>query len=145
MYRMLLFPVALFLLLLPGLSSAQQPGSAAYNSVYLPGHGVGDTRRPSLSWGAFAISDENGWSGWALNASSEADAGLAAIRQCTERGGVNCRVSMGFANSCAAVARNGISGYSAAGKSIRLARRDALRACGKGCEIFQERCSWPDR
>ncbi len=145
MYRMSLSPVGLFLLLASGMSFAQQPGSAAYNSVYLPANGVVDTRRPSLSWGAFAVSDENGWSGWGLNADSEAEARAAAIEHCAERGGINCKVSVKFANSCAAIARNETRGYSAAGESLRVVRRKALRGCGKGCEIFQERCSWPSR
>lgn len=145
MYRAILSLVGLFLLLALRMSFAQQPGSAAYNSVYLPANGIVDSRSPSLSWGAFAISDEDGWSGWGLNAGSEAEARSAAIKHCAERGGVNCVVSVKFANSCAAVARNETRGYTAAGESLKVVRRKALRGCGEGCEIFQERCSFPNR
>ena len=145
MYRMLLYLLGLYIMHLPGASFAQQPGSAAYNSVYLPAHGIVDTRRPALSWGSFAGSDENGKSGWGLNASSEAEARSAAIEQCTGRGGINCAVVVIFANSCAAVANGDTRSFTASGESLTVVRRKALRGCGKGCAIFQERCSMPSR
>lgn len=40
-------------MLLPMVASGQQPGTPQYNSVFLPGHGVGDTARSSVNrWGA---------------------------------------------------------------------------------------------
>lgn len=37
--------IGLGVLVLPAAAQQPQPGSSEYNSVYLPAHGVGDTRR----------------------------------------------------------------------------------------------------
>lgn len=79
---------------------AQQPGSAAYNSVYLPAHGVGDTRRPAEErWGALALGKKDAV-GWTLDGTSEEDAAGTALDACRASGD-GCRVMLTFVNECA--------------------------------------------
>lgn len=120
---------------------AQQPGTPAYNQVFLPAHGVGDTRQQPLSWGSFAMSPENSWSGWAVDATSEGAARQAAIENCASRGGTKCAVVFTFADSCAAVAASDNDSFWVHGYDLPEARRRALDGCGKNCEIFREGCS----
>jgi len=120
---------------------AQQAGTPAYNQVLLPAHGVGDTRHKPMSWGSFAMSQENSWSGWAVDATSEGAARLAAIENCASRGGTSCQVVFTFANSCAAVASSDHDSFWVQGYDLPEARRRALDGCGENCEIFREGCS----
>lgn len=142
MNRIAMSLFGLSLAMLPSAMLAQQPGTAAYNQVLLPAHGVGDTKRSELAWGSFAMSDENSLSGWGLNARSEREARDQAIRVCSERG-VRCEVLFVFADSCAAIAVNETESFSSAGGSLEDVRQKSLQRCGKDCEIFQERCSLP--
>ena len=130
-----------FSLLCAGPAFAQQPGTPAYNQVFLPGHGVGDTRQRPMSWGSFARSNENSWSGWAVDATSENAARHAAVENCASRGGTNCAVLFTFANSCAAIAVSDDESFWVSGYDLPEARRRALEECGTNCEIFREGCS----
>lgn len=121
-------------------SLAQQPGTPAYNQVFLPAHGVGDTRRAS-SWGGLARSEKNSRGGWVLGASSEASARQSAVENCTSRGGIDCKVVFTFRDTCAAVAVNNEKSEWVHGYGLPEARRRALDACGPDCEIFREGCS----
>mgnify|MGYP000857534064 CR=1 FL=1 len=66
-------------------ADAQQPGTPAYNSQYLPAHGVGDTRREQL-WGALARGAA-GVLGWSVGATTESGASDEAVRDCASKGG----------------------------------------------------------
>lgn len=121
-------------------SLAQQPGTPAYNQVFLPAHGVGDTRRAN-SWGSFARSEKNTRSGWVLDAPSEAAARQAGIENCASRGGIDCAVVFTFGNTCAAVAVNDEKSIWVQGYGLLEARRRALSECGSDCKIFREGCS----
>lgn len=140
------FRFALILLALvvaiPVAAQAQQPGSAAYNSNVLPAHGVGDTRQRQLSWGAYSMA-ANSWVGWATNARNENEARSEALENCTERGGVDCKVLFVFANSCAAVAASDEDSAWASGEALEVVRSKALASCGANCTIFREGCSYP--
>lgn len=122
-------------------AGAQQPGTPAYNQVFLPAHGVGDTRQKPVSWGSFALSRENSWSGWVVDETSEGAARQAALENCASRGGTNCAVVFTFANTCAAVAASDHDSFWVQGYGLPEARRRALEGCGKNCEIFREGCS----
>lgn len=130
-----------------------QPGSAAYNSVYLPAHGVGDTRRGRsiAQWGAVAVGNR-GLMGWTLEASSEQEATDFAMRSCEAKGAVGCEILGVFHNSCMAVASdiavvdvaNGAlvtTGVAHGSSAMRKLRRRALDACGSRCEIIREGCA----
>ena len=145
MHRISLLIGALLMAAMPLASYAQQPGSVDYNRVFLPAHGAGDVKQPRLSWGSFAMSDANSLSGWGLNAASEKEARNQALSVCAQRGGTDCEVLFVFADSCAAIAVNDSESFSSAGGALEDVRRESLRRCGAGCEIFQERCSLPGR
>lgn len=121
---------------------AQQPGSAAYHSRVLPAHGLGDTKQRPQSWGAFSMAD-NAWAGWATNARTENEARSESLANCTERGGVGCKVLFVFANSCGAVAVSEVDSAWASGEALEVVRSKALASCGANCTIFREGCSYP--
>jgi len=132
---------------------AQQPGSAAYNSVYLPAHGVGDTVRGRgvAVWGAVAVGNR-GLMGWTLEAQSEQEATDFAMRSCEAKGAVGCEVLGVFHNACMAIASDiavvdvagghpVTTGVATGNRGMRKLRRDALKECGQGCAIIQEGCA----
>ncbi|MGO3128235.1 MAG: DUF4189 domain-containing protein [Luteimonas sp.] len=128
-----------------GTAVAQQPGTNAYNTQVLPAHGLGDTRQPRLSWGAFSISPTDQWSGSATGAATEEEASEAAMADCRRRGGTDCAVEFTYANQCVAVAATSTNHAWSRGKSAEDVRSKALAACGTSCEIFYEDCSFHGR
>ncbi|MGO3128232.1 MAG: DUF4189 domain-containing protein [Luteimonas sp.] len=124
-------------------SFAQQPGTNAYNTRVLPAHGVGDTRsQPGRVWGAFAISPVNQWSGWVLTGSTQDEASLLAVSRCQEKGGLECKVSFTFADTCAAVAASGSGHGWSHGYSLQEVRLKAVDSCGDGgCKVVLEGCA----
>lgn len=130
------------LMLVPTFALAQQPGSGAYNSVYLPAHGVGDTRQSGTSWGAMALADGH-QIGWVVDADSENSAADAAMEDCVSAGGSNCVVEFTFSNACAVVATGpkDTTWVHNGSRSMRWIRKEALRDCGSGCQIVREGCA----
>lgn len=136
---------------------AQQPGSAAYNSVYLPAHGVGDTvrGRGPERWGGVAVGD-HGLLGWTLQAGDEQQAAEQAIQVCVENGGVDCQILGTFSNSCMVIASD-IAVANVArgdkvfttlvhgGEGMRSLRKRALSECSGQCSVVQEGCALPGR
>ncbi|MCF5089101.1 DUF4189 domain-containing protein [Stenotrophomonas sp. PA-6-5C] len=131
-------------LLLPMLALAQEAGTPQYNSVFLPAHGAGDTRRVLPDrWGAWARGDDRTL-GWTFSGRTREEAGQLAIADCTARGSRNCRVLEAFANACAAIAAGPDDRrFYISPKSQRAARREALKACGPDCKIVFEGCAMP--
>jgi hypothetical protein len=128
-----------------------QPGSTAYNSVYLPAHGVGDTKRPSdiKRWGAAAIGKGDAF-GWVLGVDSAEAAQSAALAQCrSNEGAIGCRVEQVFFNVCAALAlspsRYAVSSSNPEETSLAGVKERVLRQCGSECKIVREGCSMPSR
>lgn len=139
----------------PAAAQQPQPGSAAYNSVYLPAHGVGDTSRGAagVRWGA-VVAGKGGVLGWATEGASEEDAAQRALGMCEATGARECELIRTFANSCFAVASdvarvdvaNGelvsidvTSGIS----NLRKLRKEALQQCGSSCAIVRDGCALP--
>lgn len=127
-----------------GQSSAQQPGSPAYNNVFLPAHGAGDVQRArGISyWGALATGKPVG-TGFVVGMWSEEEAKQFALNECNENGGVNCEIRQTFYNSCAAVARGSNHWGFGAGEKVSLKelRRLALSECkGGDCTIYRAEC-----
>lgn len=62
------------------------PGSAAYNSVRLPAHGVGGTSRApkQMRWGAL-VAGKGGVLGWTTEADSAQGAAAEAMDRCSVR------------------------------------------------------------
>ncbi len=133
---------ALFLSM--GAAYAQQPGSAAYNSVYLPAHGVGDTQRyDARRWGAFA-SGRHSVVGWTVDGTSEQDAVDKAVAACRQVGGEDCGLEFTFGDQCAAVASGPENWYWKTGSgNVEKLKKRALRECGRDCNIVLEGCALP--
>ena len=130
---------------MPGVVVAQQPGSPQYNNTYLPGHGVGDTRRsdPADRWGAYAVSNTNHLTGFVSHERSKELAAEAAIKMCRERGGGDCTVEFTVVNSCSAVASSDDTNGWAIQGSLRRAERAAKESCGKAsCSVIWSACSF---
>ncbi|PJL09885.1 hypothetical protein B9Y66_12065 [Stenotrophomonas maltophilia] len=130
-------------MLLPMVASGQQPGTPQYNSVFLPGHGVGDTARSSVNrWGGWARGSDQKTLGWTVSGRSEQEARALAVSDCEARGGNNCAVVKTFVNACAAIAAGSMDRWAEISpKSLRQARRGALEACGPDCKIIFEGCA----
>jgi hypothetical protein len=139
-------------LLLAGLiltpAGAQQPGSVEYNTVYLPGHGVGDTVRssPLDRWGAIATGKGDAL-GFFVGARSAKEAKAKAIEECSSGGGENCEVEDVFTNVCIAVASSPSANYWFSGSpkrnTAKALRERALKGCGeKNCRIIREGCAY---
>lgn len=147
--------IGLGVLVSPAAAQQPQPGSSEYNSVYLPAHGVGDTRRgpAAVRWGA-VVAGKGGVLGWATESASEEEAAQRALSMCDAAGALECELIRTFANSCFAVASdiarvdvaNGqlvtidvTSGTS----NLRKLRQAALRQCGPDCAIVRDGCALP--
>jgi hypothetical protein len=129
------------------LAQQPQPGSAAYNSVYLPAHGAGDTKRSNaVRWGALART-EKGSLGWTVDGGSEEEATAQALKECTSNSGEKCSIVFTFYNGCAAFAAGSEASTwsSAGGKSLAWHRQAALRECGSGCTIRRDGCAFPGK
>lgn len=139
---MSLVGVGLLVLWMPGPAYSQQPGSAAYNSVYLPAHGVGDTRRQGVeNWGAFA-SGVGDVVGWTMDGATEDEAEQIAMSECQSSGGTACRIEGTFVNECAVLASGPSDyGWSHGNRGMRFHRKRALAQCGAGCRIIREGCT----
>lgn len=127
-----------------GYASAQQAGTADYNSRYLPGHGVGDTRGVQR-WGAMAKGKGDAI-GWITDANTESEAADRAMSQCNFDPSRPCSLEYTFVNSCAVFAASKRGGYSSYGGRSSLAahRKVAMKKCGSDCRIYREGCSLPD-
>jgi|GEM_PF-515375 len=126
-------------------ASAQQPGTPAYNNVFLPGHGAGDTRQSGRdNWGSIAYS-RNLPAVPVTGMRSKRQAERRALELCQERGGENCKIHHSFANICIAVAENESSIGSRADhpreSSAAYRRERALRSCDGDCKITWEGCA----
>lgn len=129
----------------PEVVNAQQPGSPAYNSVFLPGHGVGDTRQQGRdNWGSIA-SSRNLSAVHVTGMRSKKDAERRALDICQERGGERCKIHHSFANACIAVAesekRIGARTDDPRETSAEYRREQAIRNCGMDCKIVWEGCA----
>ncbi|PBJ82587.1 hypothetical protein CMZ84_10560 [Lysobacteraceae bacterium NML93-0399] len=130
-------------------TSAQDPSSPDYHRVFLPAHGVGDTRQITgrRVWGASAVSepDSSGvsLSGFSVGFEHEQDARDAAITMCRQRGGNACTVELAFANNCAVVAASDSKSSIRQARPLRRARKAALAACGRDCRVLHEGCALP--
>lgn len=145
--RSVLFSGAALLLvgLMQATAGAQQPGSVEYNTVYLPGHGVGDTLQNSpVRWGAIAFGSGREL-GFTLNARTKKAAEAGAVQECKANGGKNCRILKAFFNGCAVIAAtptklrwvvNDVDS-----ESMESLRNSAMSACGSDCEIVREGCA----
>lgn len=126
------------------------PNSAHYHTRYLPALGASGESRKGLEdrFGAFAMSEGSGWSGWSIDGGSKVVAERDALAQCRHRsGGANdCKVIISFQNQCGSVVGStGHSGFGTA-DSLRRARQIAREECedmGPGCKVFWEGCSYP--
>lgn len=132
-------------------ATAQQPGTPAYNSVFLPAHGVGDTVQTAWEdrWGSYASGKFDpsfgaSTTGASFNFSTSEAAEAEALRVCAQRGGIDCSIVITTQNACLAVA-TGAKGYLAEEETLRKARRKALKGCGTDCRILWEGCSLPVR
>ncbi|WP_312367802.1 DUF4189 domain-containing protein [Stenotrophomonas sp.] len=126
-------------------AAAQQPGSAAYNSVYLPAHGVGDTQRNNNArqWGAFA-SGKHSVVGWTVDGSSAQDASDKAVAACEAAGGEDCGLEFTFGDQCAVVASGPEEWHWKTGNdNLDKLKRQTLRQCGRDCSIIREGCALP--
>lgn len=126
------------------------PNSAHYHTRYLPALGASQGSRERIEdrFGAFAMSEGSGWSGWAVDGESKVIAEQHALEQCRDRSGgsVDCEVVISFQNQCGSVVGSADhSGFGTAGTLTR-ARQIAMEACeelGSGCKVFWEGCSYP--
>jgi hypothetical protein len=127
-------------------ASAQQPGSVEYNTVFLPGHGAGDTTRPSSldRWGALASGDGKVL-GFIVGTKEEAEAKKLALADCVASGGKNCKVVTTFVNECVAVAaKPGKANWAsddAGPQVLDSVKAQVMKMCGDDCKIVRQGCA----
>lgn len=143
---------AAILLLLSGGAAAQQPGTPAYNSVFLPAHGVGDTVQPAWEdrWGAYASGKfdpryGSSTTGVSFNRDTREAAEAEALRLCAQRGGIDCSIELTSHNTCFALAAGPERSHWSNNPVLKKGRRIALKGCGNECRILWEGCSLPVR
>ena len=129
----------------PLVATAQQPGTPSYNSVFLPGHGVGDTRqRGRDNWGSVA-SSRNLSAIHVTGMRSKKQAERTVLGICEEQGGERCKIHRSFVNICIAVAENPSKMSSRTSHpretSADFRREEAIRLCGSDCKISWEGCA----
>ncbi|MBK0014138.1 DUF4189 domain-containing protein [Stenotrophomonas sp. S41] len=130
-------------LFLSAAAFAQQPGSVQYNTVYLPGHGVGDTKAPPAKWGAWARGDDRTL-GITFDGRTEDEAKALAVADCQAKGSKNCLPMETFFNTCALVAAGPSNRIiQTSNRGLPWGRRQALKACGDDCKIVVEGCALP--
>lgn len=135
-----------------------QPNSAQYHAVHNPNspHYVGQDHQPAAPparwadrWGAIA-SDGRGNFGAVTDVASERRARKAALTDCKNRGGADCRVRMSYHNQCIAVASGTTQSRNNSAATEEKAIAAATRHCeavdGQGaCHIYYSACSLPVR
>jgi Domain of unknown function (DUF4189) len=97
-------------------------------------------------WGAIATG--KGAFGTANNLSSARKAKKAALKQCKENGGQNCKISISFGNQCAALAWSASWIDAAAATDVQQAEAKAIKECSdltEVCKIYYSACSYPER
>lgn len=131
------------------------PSSSQYGSVYLPGHGVGDTVQPGSKqrwedrWGAIAA--DSGAStvfGIVTNMPNERAAQKAAVSECENRGGVDCKAGFTYRSQCAAIAASTKQTFVQGAAYEEDAKRMAMGSCvatGEQCWVYYSGCSLPER
>lgn len=126
------------------------PNSPQYNTVYLPflANAAPPQERWADRWGAFVLSS-NGMSGGIQDAPNKRQAEKAALTECREKGGENCRVSLSYYNQCGAVASGGGHTGSSSAPTEREAVENAIATCekagGSNCQLYFMGCSLPAR
>lgn len=100
-------------------------------------------------WGAIAtdVTDtKNSSSGASLEQFSQESAEQAAILNCQQNGGINCKIEIVYGNGCVAMAGGNTGHNEKAGDTIDDAARKAMRVCkdaDKNCKIYYTSCSLP--
>lgn len=100
-------------------------------------------------WGAIAVDDQTGDSGWSYRWNSEQQARSVAINMCKRQGRNNkCQSVYAFQGSCTALIHGGDDNYVGAGASEKEAVAFAMGNCAKehkDCEFSVSLCSWSQR
>jgi hypothetical protein len=114
----------------------------------VPGSTVAPNPGPAWStrWGAIATA--NGAFGTANAMSSARKAEKMALKQCKGKGGKDCRVTLSFANQCAALAWGAAVNTTQPAGDLPEAEALALRTCSErtqNCKVFYSACSYPQR
>lgn len=132
------------------------PGCVPPNHPNLPANS-GDSTKPVHArwrdtWGALALDNATGFVGTATGERSKRAAEAAAMSKCRTMGGGKCRVTLSYANQCAAMAYppgpgggKQLSQFN--GPSRQEAEAGAVRQCatlnGEACEVTYSNCTEP--
>ena len=98
-------------------------------------------------WGAIATDDPQNTGGAAVNQSSEDRAKQAAIANCVDNGGSNCKIIMTYVNMCVALVA-GDRGHSVARantieKAVQLGMEQCVAGGDTHCQARYRSCSAP--
>jgi hypothetical protein len=132
------------------------PGCIPPNHPNLPANSGAATKpvyaRWRDTWGALALDNATGFVGTATGERSKRAAEATAMNKCKTMGGGKCRVTLSYANQCAAMAYppgpgggKQLSQYN--GSSRQEAEAGAVRQCatlnGEACEVTYSNCTEP--
>jgi hypothetical protein len=108
-------------------------------------------------WGAIASDNQEGIVGVSSQRKTKIEATQAAITNCINHGGKDCKLVLFYVNGCAAIAAetaDGVAGSFVSRDSLEKAKDSALVLCnkqsieqttGRRCEIIYSKCSLPAR
>jgi hypothetical protein len=100
-------------------------------------------------WGAIATDAPNGVIGVTIDKRSKREASQAAVSDCQQQGGVNCRIDVAYDNQCAVLVV-GVNGYNTpnaatAEKATELGMKTCRDAGSPDCRVLYSACSLPVR
>ena len=102
-------------------------------------------------WGTYALSENEGITGWSSNQPSSNASEKMAIENCVAKGGSQCKVRVTYRNTCIAVSTSDGGGYSYINERRDEAIKNSIKSCKKAdernCRLFRAECSpakWVD-
>ena len=100
-------------------------------------------------WGAIAQDEKTGMTGLAKEQKSESQATKAAISDCIQGGGLNCKIIFTYGNECVAIAAGAPGSGFARNSSLNDAKNQSINSCNKHsstpCKVVYTDCSLPIR
>ncbi|MGJ7491923.1 DUF4189 domain-containing protein [Variovorax sp. ZT4R33] len=100
-------------------------------------------------WGAIATDAPKGVIGATVDKPSKREASQAAVSDCQQQGGVNCRIDVAYDNQCAVLVV-GVNGYNTPNaatveKATELGMKTCREAGSTDCRVLYSACSLPVR
>lgn len=134
-----------------GISSASNPGCIPPDQSNSPCHQSGGASGNAPAgqwekrWGAFVIDDKVGL-GVSKNMPNKQMAQTAAIDDCVQKGGTQCKIQLVYSNQCGVIIEGDKTYNAARAPTVEKAKEIGLDVCrrsDKNCQVYFSDCSYP--